>query len=168
MRTKSSPHCVLRENSYNYRTSSRRGGQSGNSRSWSGRGRELSRDRMLLTAELGAELGAGHLDLLLPGGNPAGDLYDEYHRVLEHDAAQGVEEPSAVPERRGGFQAALPRVEQDQQEVDNAAQELERGDEPVRGPLRGTSADGRAQVKIIYTDRLELPPKALNLRLLYS
>jgi putative transposase len=34
-----------------------------------------------------------------PAGDQAGHLHDEYHRVFEHDAAEGVEEPGAVPER---------------------------------------------------------------------
>lgn len=41
--------------------------------------------------------------------------------------------------------------------MDNADQELERGDEPVRHPVLRQSAGGRTQLKLTYTDRLELP-----------
>ena len=35
---------------------------------------------------------------------------------------------------------------------DDADQELERGDEPVRDPVRGASPDGRTQPKLTYTE----------------
>jgi transposase-like protein len=88
------------------------------------------------------ELVAGGADVRLPGGDQAGDLHDEHDRVVEHDLAEGDEESLAVPERRGGLQADVPGAEEHQQEVDNADQELERRDEPVRYFVRGTSADG--------------------------
>jgi hypothetical protein len=94
--------------------------------------RELSHHR----AVVAAELGAGRADVLLPRRDHVSGLHDEHDRVAEHDAAEGVEEPGSVPERRGGIQAALPGVAQHQPEVDNADQELERRDESVRHPLR--------------------------------
>jgi hypothetical protein len=45
------------------------------------------------------ELIAGGADVQVLGGNQAGDLHDEHDRVFEHDAAEGDEEPVAVPER---------------------------------------------------------------------
>ena len=120
-------------------------------------GRELPGDSPLLASELVE----GHPDVWLPGGDQAGGLHDEHDRVFEHDAAEGVEEPVTVPKRRGGVQAALLGVAQHQQEVDNADQELERCDEPVRHPLRWQSADGRTQLKLTYTDRLELPSQKI-------
>ena len=47
---------------------------------------------------MAAELGAGRSDVLLPFGDQARRLHDEYDRVLEHDLAEGVEESVAVPE----------------------------------------------------------------------
>lgn len=41
--------------------------------------------------------------------------------------------------------------------MDNADQELERGDEPVRNHLRRESADGRTQPQLTYTECLEPP-----------
>ena len=57
-------------------------------------GSELPRDRPLVAAELAA----GGADVLVPGKDQAGRLHDEHHRVADHDAAEGVEEPAAVPE----------------------------------------------------------------------
>ena len=45
--------------------------------------------------------------------------------------------------------------------MDNADQELERGDESVRDHLRREIPDGRAEPKLIYTDCLELPALAV-------
>ncbi|MET0647617.1 MAG: hypothetical protein ABW208_13455, partial [Pyrinomonadaceae bacterium] len=46
------------------------------------------------------------------------------------------------------------------QAMDDADQELERGAQSVRDPVRGASADGRAQLKPTYTDRLEPPEQS--------
>ena len=45
--------------------------------------------------------------------------------------------------------------------MDDADQELERGDEPVRHPLRRESPDRRAQPELTYTKSLE-PPEDLK------
>lgn len=58
-------------------------------------GRELPCDRAVVADALG-QSGAY---VLVPAGYQASYLHDEYHRIFEHDAAQGVEEPGAVPER---------------------------------------------------------------------
>jgi hypothetical protein len=46
--------------------------------------------------------------------------------------------------------------------MDNADQELERRTQPVRHPVRGTSADGRPRLKLTYTKSLELPKKRMH------
>jgi hypothetical protein len=43
-------------------------------------------------------------------------------------------------------------VEEYQQAVDDAYQELERGDEPVRDTVRRKSPDGWTQLKLTYTE----------------
>jgi hypothetical protein len=98
-------------------------------------GGELPGHRALLAAELVE----GRADVRVSCGNPAGDLHDEHDRIAEHDFAQDHEESLLVPERRSGLQANVSSVEEHQQEMDDADQELERGDEPVRHPVRGAS-----------------------------
>jgi hypothetical protein len=111
-------------------------------------GLDLPRHR----AVVAAELVAGGAHVRLPGGGQACGLHDEHDRVLEHDVAEGDEEPVAIPERRSGLQADVPGAEEHQQAMDDANQELERGAQSVRDPVRGASADGRAHPQLTYTE----------------
>jgi len=116
-------------------------------------GRQLSRD----SAVLEAELGTGRPDVLLPFRDQAGGLHDEHDRIFEHDTAEGKQESAAVPKRRGGLQADVLGPAQHLQEVDNAYPELERGSESVRYPVRRQGTNWRPQLRLTYTDCLELP-----------
>ena len=120
----------------------------------------LSRD----CAVVAAELVESRPDVLLPGGDQACGLHDEHDRVVEHDVAEGEQEPCAVFERRCGLQADVSGLAQHQQAMDNVDPELERGAQPVRRPLRRPGADGRARLKFTYTDRLESPRIAIKPR----
>lgn len=89
---------------------------------------------------MAAELVEGRPDVRLPFGDQACCLDDEHDRIAKHDVAEGVEEPGAVTERRSGLQADVSGAEEHQLAVDDADQELERGDEPVRHPSVGLTS----------------------------
>ena len=58
-------------------------------------------------------------------------------RWFAYAAAQGVEEPGALPERRGGHQAHLFGLAKHHQIVEKPTADLEDGSQPIRDPIRG-------------------------------
>ena len=73
----------------------RRGGQSSAHRVRRKVERRLPADRPILAAQLAAP----HPVLRLPAGDPESDLYDQRHRVGEHEFEKNHQEPRLVPER---------------------------------------------------------------------
>lgn len=67
------------------------------------------------------------------------------------------EDRSRFPNDEAVFKLLYSALRDISEEVDDADQELGRRDEPVRDPLRRSSADGRPRPKLTYTHRLELP-----------
>ncbi len=61
------------------------------------------------------------------------------------------------PSDESVFKLLYLALRQYQQAVGDAGAQLERGDEPVRYPVRRQSADGQAQRKLTSTECLELP-----------
>jgi hypothetical protein len=84
-------------------------------------GRPLSDDR----AELARQLSACDPVLPVSGRDPACALYDQRGRVAQLQPAENYQESEPVPERRGGFQAALPGLEKHREKMDDADQGME-------------------------------------------
>jgi hypothetical protein len=72
--------------------------------------------------------------------------------------AQDQQEPRSVSQRRGGLQVAVFSPQEHQPALDDADCPLEQHDEPVRPPLRGARAVGRAGNQLTYTKSLTRPP----------
>ena len=101
---------------------------------------------------MAGELGASHSDVRLSCRHPARGLYDERHRVFEHELAQSHQNAGFVPERRRSVQITLLSLAQHREKVDDANQELESGDAGILNHLRRARAD--AGRKLVYTFHL--------------
>ena len=95
-------------------------------------GRAIPRDR----PELAPGLERGHPVLCLPGRGPPDPLHHERHRGAELQAPPGGPRQGPFPDRRGGHEAPLSRLEPVGERVDHAAARVVHGQGPVRRPLR--------------------------------
>lgn len=80
---------------------------------------------------LAEQLGADHATVLLSERDSQSDLHDQCHRVGQHVATQGHEEPGIFFQRRIDDQAALLGAAEYFQEMDNADPQLAIGIESV-------------------------------------
>ncbi|ATB60400.1 putative TonB-dependent transporter [Xanthomonas citri pv. fuscans] len=86
--------------------------------------------------------------LRLPTGDPQGDLYDQRHRVGQHEPAQADQEPRRVPQRRSLDETVLPGSAQHHQEMDAADPRLEGCAEPLYDPVRGATSSAVTQTTV--------------------
>jgi hypothetical protein len=81
---------------------------------------------------LAKQLGADYPDVLLSARDSKGYLYDQRHRIAQHVAPEGDEEPWLLPEQRGHDEVAILGHEEYLKEMDAADQRLEVGNESER------------------------------------
>ena len=90
--------------------------------------------------KLVSELGPGGPVLRTPPGDPEDHLHDERDRVAEHDNAKGDQDAELVSERRRPDQVALSCTAERHEEMDPKGLPMERRDQPICDPLRGSHA----------------------------
>jgi hypothetical protein len=83
-----------------------------------------------------AGLGARDPVFRIPAGGAACDLYHQRDREPAQSAQEDHQDPRTLPERRCGPEAAMAGALQCPRRTGTISEGMERGDEPVRHPLR--------------------------------
>ncbi|SOO32139.1 hypothetical protein XAP6164_810013 [Xanthomonas phaseoli pv. phaseoli] len=144
LRLVETPRRGCRRSQAHLRLRHRRGGRAGTDRVRGQVGRPVPAHQPVMAAQLVTTDPV----LRLPTGDPQGDLYDQRHRVGQHEPAQADQEPRRVPQRRSLDETVLPGSAQHHQKMDAADPRLEGCAEPLYDPVRGATSSAVTQTTV--------------------